>query len=436
MEEIEKSLSPTIDVATQLVAMLKNTANDLFTIPQAIVIAITVLIAGMFYRQIARRMAPAVEAVKNPLLKRAARTAQGLTFPIVWVLGLWIGLSVLTAMGMHNATIRLFASLINAWVLIRIASIFIPSQMWSTIFAWFAWTVAALNAFAVLDPLIRWMDGVRFSADEFSLSLWDVVQGILVVGLLIWLALTISRLAQIQIDRATNLTPSIKVLSAKIMRLVLILLAVFFGLQAVGVDLTAFAVFSGALGLGIGLGLQRTIGNLVAGFTMLADRSIKPGDVIEVETGDGPTYGEVATLNARYVSVRTRSGKETLIPNELLISSPVVNWSFSDKAVRQGIPIGVAYDSDVDKAIELCVEAAKSCPRVLATPSPVCLVRGFGASSVDLELRFWIVDPEGGTANISSQVYLAVWRLFREHGIEIPFPQMDLHLRSGFTKPE
>ncbi len=431
MEEIEKTLSPTITFVNQIVAFFQSLVDDLFTIPQAIAVSVTLLIAALLYRMIARRMEPLVVSIGNPLLRRSARAAQGLTFPIIWVVGLWISLTVLHGFSARTGTVRLFASLINAWVLIRILSIFIPSHFWAKVFAWFAWTVAALNAFGVLDPFIRWMDDVGFTFGDVTLTVWDVVQGILIIGLLIWLAITLSRLIQMQIDRAQNLTPSIKVLAGKVLRLLLIGLAVVFGLSAIGVDLTAFAVFSGALGLGVGLGLQRTIGNLVAGFTMLADRSIKPGDVIEVDTGDGPTYGEVKTLNTRYISVRTRSGKETLIPNDILISNPVINWSYSDKVIRQGIPVGVAYSTDVDKAMDLCVEAAKSCARVLKSPSPVCLVKGFGDSSVDLELRYWINDPEGGVANSKSAVYLAIWHRFREHEIEIPFPQLDLHLRSG-----
>jgi small-conductance mechanosensitive channel len=177
--------------------------------------------------------------------------------------------------------------------------------------------------------------------------------------------------------------------------------------------------------------MQRTVANLVAGFTMLADRSIKPGDVIEIMTGDGPTYGEVKTLAARYVSVRTRSGTETLIPNELLISNPVTNWTFTDKRVRRSIAVGVAYSTDVERAQALCVEAALACKRVLKVPKPICLIRGFGESSVDLEVRFWISDPEDGVANIGSDVFLEVWRAFRAHGIEIPYPQRDLHIKSG-----
>ena len=194
------------------------------------------------------------------------------------------------------------------------------------------------------------MHAQKFSTDTVSISIWDVVQGVIVTAMFVWLAMVISGFFQRKLERRGALNPSMRVLTSKIIRIVMVAIAIGFGVRAVGVDLRAFAVFSGALGIGVGLGLQRTVGNLVAGFTMLADRSIKPGDVIEITTGDGPTFGEVRTLGARYVSVKTRAGTETLIPNEILISNPVTNWSFSDRFVRRDLMIGVAYETDVEAA--------------------------------------------------------------------------------------
>ena len=194
-----------------------------------------------------------------------------------------------------------------------------------------------------------------------------------------------------------------------------------------GNHLTALTVFGGALGIGIGLGLQKVASNLVSGLTLLMDKSIKPNDVIAV----GDTYGWIASLGARYAAVRTRDGIEHLIPNEELITQRVENWSHSDKTVRLKVPVGISYKSDVRLAMRLCLEAAGTVERVLAAPEPRCLLRGFGDSSVDLEIRIWIDDPEEGRANVMSEVLLGVWDRFHEHGIEIPFPQRDLHLKSS-----
>jgi small-conductance mechanosensitive channel len=223
------------------------------------------------------------------------------------------------------------------------------------------------------------------------------------------------------------LTPAIKVLTGKLIRIALIAIAIVIGLTSVGIDVSGLAVVGGALGLGIGLGLQRIVANLISGVILLMDKSIKPGDVLEV----GDTYGWIQSLHARYVSIRTRDGTEHLVPNEMLITDRVINWSYTNSLVRLKLDIGVSYQSDLHRAIALCVEAAANTPRVLSNPSPACFISGFGDSSVDLSLRLWINDPDNGVSNVRGAVYIAVWDLFYEHGIEIPFPQRDLHIRSG-----
>ena len=202
-------------------------------------------------------------------------------------------------------------------------------------------------------------------------------------------------------------------------------MALLIGLNAVGIDLTAFAVFSGAVGVGIGFGLQKIVSNFVSGIILLLERSIKPGDVIEV----GSTFGSVTYLGARYASVRGRDGKEYLIPNENLITNQVVNWSYSSLLVRLDVPFGVGYESDLHTVRELAVEVAAQTKRVLATPAPVCHVTEFGDSAVNLLLRFWIEDPGNGVTNIKGAVLLGLWDAFRQHHIELPFPQRELRIR-------
>lgn len=225
------------------------------------------------------------------------------------------------------------------------------------------------------------------------------------------------------------MSSALRLLVVRLLRLVLLTLAVIVAIAAVGIDLTAFAIFSGALGVGVGLALRRTFENLIASYSLLADESIKPGDVIEIETVSGPTYGQVRKMTTRYVAVMTRDGTETLIPNELLMSSPLTNWSHTAKPIRRRVPVGVAYSADIPLAQRLCVEAAGEVLRVLAHPEPRCLMRGFGDSAIDLELRFWINDPENGVANVTSDVLLLIWEKFQAHGIEVPFPQRDVTLR-------
>ncbi|MFP6855071.1 MAG: mechanosensitive ion channel domain-containing protein, partial [Opitutales bacterium] len=217
-----------------------------------------------------------------------------------------------------------------------------------------------------------------------------------------------------------------QVLLAKLARIGLLFFSILVALNTVGLDLSSFALLGGAIGVGIGFGLQKVVSNLVSGLILLLDRSIKPGDVIEIDE----TYGWINSLRARYASVITRDGKEHLIPNEDLITNKVINWSFSHKNVRVRIPFGISYDSDPREAIDLCLDAARAEPRVLNDPDPRCLVRGFGDNSLDLELRFWIADPANGVGNIRSAVLLSVWDRFKQANVTIPFPQRDIHVKS------
>jgi len=200
--------------------------------------------------------------------------------------------------------------------------------------------------------------------------------------------------------------------------------AFFIGLKTVGVDLTGLAVLSGAIGVGLGFGLQKVVSNLVSGIIILLDKSIKPGDVISL----GETFGWINSLGARYVSVVTRDGKEYLIPNEDLITSQVVNWSHSNEFVRLDIKFGTAYQDDPYKVRKLAIEAAMSVDRVMKSKPAVCHVIGFGDSSVDYVLRFWITDPTGGLTNIRGNVYLALWDAFQANDISIPYPQREIKM--------
>jgi small-conductance mechanosensitive channel len=233
------------------------------------------------------------------------------------------------------------------------------------------------------------------------------------------------------IARAGGLDPTQRLLTQKLVAIVLIALSVFVAIDLVGIDLTALAVFSGALGLAIGFGLQKTIGNLFAGIILLMDRSIKPGDVISV----GESFGSVSKIGVRAVSIVTRDGKEYLIPNEILMTEEVVNWSYSTRDVRISIPVGISYDSDVRLAQKLMIEAATASPRVLKTPKPVVWMTGFGDSAIDHEIRIWIRDPEAGLGSVRSEILDRVWELFRSNGVQIPYPQRDVHVKHWPAAP-
>ena len=281
------------------------------------------------------------------------------------------------------------------------------------------------SMFGGLDPITTAMDRVGFNlgAKRFSL-LWVVTIAITVL-VLYTAARVVNRIAGHIIGSSDSLDPTQKLLGQKIAGVFVIVLAFFIGIDTLGIDLTALSFFSGAFGLAIGFGLQKTIGNLFAGIILLLDRSIKPGDVIAV----GDSFGWVNKIGVRAVSVITRDGKEHLIPNEDLMTTPVENWSYSDRNVRMRIPLGVSYSSDMQLVQELLYRAVDEAPRVLKDPAPRIWMTDFGDNCVNWEIRAWIADPEGGMGNIRGDVLMRVWTLFKEHGIEIPFPQRDLYIK-------
>ncbi|SER01054.1 mechanosensitive ion channel family protein [Sphingobium sp. YR768] len=233
------------------------------------------------------------------------------------------------------------------------------------------------------------------------------------------------------IQKASGFDPTQKLLAQKLAAITVVVAAFFIGVDLLSIDLTAFAVFSGALGLAIGFGLQKTFGNLIAGIILLMDRSIKPGDVIVV----GDSFGWVNKIGVRAVSVLTRDGKEHLIPNENLMTQEVENWSYSDRNVRVRIPVGIAFDSDLPLAQKLMLQAAQESPRVLANPKPNVWLTAFGESRVEHDILVWISDPEGGVGNVKSDVLGRVWQLFRDHGVTIPYPQRVIHRAPETDQP-
>ena len=441
---VEEEVVAYVDQATAKATELYETVatlidQHLFSIQSVYQLAVigASLFLALFAHRAFRRLVGKVRARMegSRLADRLLRTCESVSLPIVWVIAQLIGSNILLALGFDVYLVRLVSSLLRAYIAIRIATIFIPSAYWSSVFAWTAWSLAALNAVGLLDPVIEFLRGADMAFGEVSINAWTVVKGVIVTGALFWIAFILADMIGKRLETVETLNSALRLLISKIVRIVLVVLAIMLGLSTAGVDLTAFAVFSGAVGLGVGLGMQRTVANLVAGFSLLADKSLKPGDVIEFEAPQGATYGVVGKMTTRYVSVRTRDGTETLVPNEVLIANPVTNWSYSDRRVRRKLPVGVSYGCDVEQARRLCLDAAAECARVLKDPPPACLLKGFGDNSVDLELRIWIGDPEGGVSNVASEVYLNVWRLFKEHAIEIPYPQRDLHIRSGGFGP-
>jgi small-conductance mechanosensitive channel len=358
--------------------------------------------------------------------QRLRESSQSLFLPLCWLLIVGIAWQAAVLQDWPARILEIAASLLMAWVVINIASRLISNPVWARAVAITAWTIAALNILRLLEPSMAMLDAVAIHFGAVRISLLTVTKAVFVLAVLLWLATVISEALESRLRHSPNLTPSVQVLFAKLLKFSLVVIAVLAAVSATGLDLTALVVFGGAIGVGIGLGLQRVIANLFSGLILLLDKSIKPGDVVAV----AGTYGWVNTLGGRYVSVVTRDGIEHLIPNEEFITTRVENWTHTDSKIRIKLPIGVHYRSDVEKAIAVCERCAAEVPRVLGDPKPVCQLRSFGDNAVELELRLWVGDPMNGVNNVRSDTLRRVWKAFHEEGIEIPYPQRDLHLQS------
>ncbi len=318
----------------------------------------------------------------------------------------------------------IIANLATAWLVIVFATRLIGNPLLRSVVRYGAWTWVTLSILGWTDQARSLLDGAALELGQMRLSLWTVLQALVLLGLLFTLARFLAHASSARIQRNEDISPSMQVLAVKFLQVALYGAAFFVALKIVGVDLTGLAVLSGAIGVGLGFGLQKVVSNLVSGVILLLDRSIKPGDVISL----GDTFGWINSLGARYVSITTRDGKEYLIPNEDLITGQVVNWSHSNDFVRLDIHFGTAYGDDPHLVRRVAIEAAKGVERVLSFKPPVCHITGFGDSSVDYILRFWIRDPTGGLTNIRGDVFLALWDAFKEHGISIPFPQREVKI--------
>ncbi|MEL7254048.1 MAG: mechanosensitive ion channel domain-containing protein [Pseudomonadota bacterium] len=341
----------------------------------------------------------------------------GLIWPTFWIMQemTWPSRSYL---------IGIVAQLALAWLLIAIVTRFIANGLVRSLVRYVGWAWVTLSILGVTEEAQVLLDNAAIEFGEIRLSVWIILQAIAALLVLLYGARFLSTVTSTQIRRNEDISPSMQVLAIKILQLFLYGAAFFIGLNAVGIDLTGLAVLSGAIGVGLGFGLQKVVSNLVSGVIILLDKSVKPGDVISL----GETFGWINSLGARYVSITTRDGREYLIPNEDLITGQVVNWSHSNDFVRLDIYFGTAYGDDPHLVRKIAIEAARGVNRVLGDRDPVCHIVGFGDSSVDYILRFWISDPTGGLTNIRGNVYLALWDAFQDHGISIPFPQREVRM--------
>jgi len=335
-------------------------------------------------------------------------------------------------LGLPDTLLATAAKLLVAWILTRLLSRVIRNDLLSRIAFGVAFVLAAASILGLLETLIVRLDRIGVNLGAIHLSLLDVMKGVVQLSIFIWVALILAQLAENYVQGAKGVAPSLRVLTGKLLRLGLVAVALLIGLTSIGIDITAFALVTGAFGVALGFGMQKTISNLISGLLLLIDRSIKPGDVLELSDPSNRSvqlFGWVTALNARYVSLTTRDGTEWLVPNDELISQRIVNWSYSHNRLRLLTPIAISFDSDVRLAMQVAVDAARATPRVLGDPAPVCRLMSFGDSCVNLEMRFWIQDPTNGIINVRSDVLVAVWDQFRQNGIRTRLGHRDLFIK-------
>ena len=302
---------------------------------------------------------------------------------------------------------------------------------WGTPISLILWVFLSLHLLGWGDTVIGVLDGMGVTLGKTRISVWSVAKLVVTVSLFVLAAMWVSRWLERHVLKVDALPPTMRIGIAKFTQAFLVALSVLVGLNAAGLDLTTLNVLTGAIGIGLGFGLQSIAANFVSGFVLLMDRSIKPGDVISFTGTTGTAtegFGWVEELRGRYVVVRDRDGVATLVPNQNLITNSVVNWSYTDPRVRLKLPVRVSYKSDPELAMRLMLESTLGHPRVIQNPAPVARLMSFGDHGIELELRFWIPDPQEGVNNVRSDVNRAIWRLFKQHGIVIPVAQREVRV--------
>ncbi len=434
-ESVTKADSETVDTAMEWSEHAVDLAHrHVFSLSVGIEIAV-LLITGLLALALARPGRNFLEHIwtaPEKGFRALRRVLLGLVPILIWALLLWVAAPLLRQSGLDDVIVRAVANLLIAWVLIRLFSTLVPDTFWSNTFAVAAWAIAALNILNLLDPTIAFLDSFAIRLGTARLSLYLVIKGLLFAGLLLWIAGVISRVLNRRISKSAALTPSVQTLLSQTVRLGLLFCAIVIALGTIGFDLTVLTVLSGAIGVGIGFGLQSIFSNLVAGVILLFERSIRVGDFVELADG---IHGTVREITIRATLVTTNDNIDVLVPNSEFVNKQMTNWTLRDAYRRLRIPFGVAYGSDKELVRKAGLEAASEVSHTLVGikgRDPQVWLVGFGDSSLNFELVVWL-EPESvkRPAAVNAAYCWAIETALGKHGIEIPFPQRDLHIRSG-----
>jgi small-conductance mechanosensitive channel len=403
------------------------------------IIALCLIVGGLVGLQLSRRFQSRRSSTPMALTWEYF-VAHGTVVIIPLVVALLLELAAHSALLAAHFDVTLLgaaARLIASYIIVRVGVLLFAAslgdkswiQNWETRVTLLIWFAIAAEYLGWLDPIIATLDSFGIVAGRSRITVWSVLKLLFILTLFMLVATWISRWVERRVKRLSGVAMSTRIGIAKFANAFLIALSILMGLNAAGVDLTALTVLTGAIGLGLGFGLQSIAANFVSGFVLLMDRSIKPGDVISLSGQAGTStenFGWVQELRGRYVVVRDRDGVEMLVPNQQLISNAVINWSYTDPRIRLKLPVRVSYRDDPELALRILLDACDGQARVLRDPAPVSRLMHFSDSGIELELRFWISDPQEGVNNVRSEVNRAIWRLFKEHKITIPTAQREI----------
>jgi small-conductance mechanosensitive channel len=407
---------------------------------QFAIVAGSVAIGWWLAGQLRQRIASSPEIFAQDDPPNRAREAAWVVAPLVVVLLILATADgLMHAIGADTRIVLTTVQLTGLLLLIRLAIYVLRVSLgekarikgWGTAISLVIWVFVSLHFLGWGNDVIAALDSIGIDAGRTRISVWSVMKLLVTVSLFVVAALWVSRWLERRVLKLDSLAPNMRIGIAKFMQAFLVGLSVLVGLNAAGLDLTTLNVLTGAIGIGLGFGLQSIAANFVSGFVLLMDRSIKPGDVISFTGTMGTTtegFGWVEELRGRYVVVRDRDGVETLVPNQHLITNPVINWSYTDPRVRLKLPIRISYKDDPELAMRLLIESTGDHPRIIRDPAPVARLMGFGDSGIELELRFWIPDPQEGVNNVRSDVNRSIWRLFKLNGITFPVAQREIRV--------
>ncbi len=387
------------------------------------------LFLGIIFTSRGRKLVmAALRRLPGDLPEIVKQTTPRLVRPALWAGLLYGTQAVMANAGLESVLVRIASSLALAWLLIRLVTAFLPDNL-RKIATWLIWVFAGLYAFGVHGEAFAWLSSIGPDFGGRVISPVFTVYAVMMAALFMYGAHWMSKKLKTRVDTMPKVEPSLRILLGNALQIGLFFGAAMLTMAGLGIPTSGLAVLGGAIGIGLGFGMQQIVANFIAGVILLTERSIKPEDVIEVDD----TYGVVKSLGLRYASVVTRDGKEHLIPNEKLITDTVVNWSFTDKKVRIKRRLRIEYETDLRTACELVVEGVSEVARVLKDPAPKCLVMEFGEEAVEIEARFWIDDPENGINSVGSEAMLSVWDKFKQAGIDIPMRHEDVLITPGST---